>query len=113
MAYLVPRRVLHTIVAHEVRDGVHDEAEKVGDRAKANLARHRREGKHHVTVTAGSVDSFVNLIGEAAMSLEFGHWVEGKFKTDPPTFAQGTYILTGAADLDTAPKRGPRRRRKK
>lgn len=104
MVQLYSKKVVHTIVAHEVHSAINDQAKEVSKVAEARLAAHRKTGSHEITVTEGEVDSFVNLDGPSPESVEFGHWVEGKYKTDPPKFAQGLYILTGSADLDTTPK---------
>ncbi|WP_181022307.1 DUF5403 family protein [Mycobacterium avium] len=113
MAKLISRKALNSIVSHleGVRVEVHHEAKEVGRVAEGRLAGHRKTGEHEVTVTQGEVDSFVNLEGEHPESVEFGHWVRGKYENpEKPKFVPGLYIITGAADLDTTPKQGPRRR---
>jgi hypothetical protein len=111
VADLIGLMAMNRVVSHldEVRRDVKDHADAVGDVAKARLAGHTKTGEHQITVTHGEVDSFVNLEGVHPESVEFGHWVEGKYKSDPPKFAQGLYILTLAAQLDATPKQGPRR----
>lgn len=108
--------MMNTIISHlgEVNHAVQDKANERGRVAKGRLASHHDTGAAEVTVTHGDVDSFINLddtAGEgAAMSIEFGHWVKGKFEDpDHPQFVPGLYIITGAAGLDSTPKQGPRR----
>lgn len=111
MAQLIGLKAMNQVVSHldEVRNDVKDHAKAVGEVATGRLAGHEKTGEHKITVTHGEVDSFVNLEGVHPESVEFGHWVEGKYKSDPPKFAQGLYILTLAAGLDAKPKQTVRR----
>lgn len=111
MAKLIGLEAMNRVVSHldEVSRDVKDHAKVVGDAATGRLAAHEKTGEHKITVTHGEVDSFVNLEGVHPESVEFGHWVEGKFKTDPPKFARGLYILTLSAGLDATPKQSARR----
>lgn len=77
-----------------VHDAVGDVADERAGQSKARLAQHRDEGQAQITVTEGSVDWFVNLDDPAALSIEFGHWVKGKYETDTPKFVPGIYVLT-------------------
>ena len=113
MAKIYSRKAVHEIVSHieGVRHAVHDKAKSVHRTAEGRMAGHHRSGEHQVTVTHGETDSFVNLEGPQVLSIEFGHWVKGKFEDkDKPKFVPGLYIITGAASLDTTPKQGPRRK---
>jgi hypothetical protein len=58
--------------------------------ARARLARHRKRGKHTITTRKGAVDHFVNLEGEAALSIENG------WHADDGSFVRGLDILKGA-----------------
>lgn len=101
MVALIGDKAMNRVVSH--LDGVHasvgDVARRVKGNATARLAIHQKTGAAHVTISDGKVDWFVNLEDEAAMSIEFGHWVEGKYKTDKPKYVQGLYILSRAAGL--------------
>lgn len=112
MVDLISDFAMNRVVSHlaEVQRDVHAHTDEVGAVAQARLAGHHRTGEHEVTTTHGDTDGFVNLEGVHPESVEFGHWIRGKFATDPPKFAQGLYIITGAADMDVTPKQGPRRR---
>lgn len=97
-------RGFNQLISH--MPGVHNELGDVARRVKGNgqrrLATHRRSGVTKVTTTSGEVDWFVNLEGESQLaveSIEFGHWVKGKYETDKPKYVQGLYILTRAAGL--------------
>lgn len=112
-------KAMNTIISNidGVVAAVADEAKSEGRKAEARLSGHHHQGHAQVTVTHGDVDSFVNLDdtrGEsAAMSIEFGHWVKGKFENpDKPQFVPGLYIITGTGALDSTPKQGPRRSRR-
>jgi len=47
--------------------------EKLTTPARARLVAHKKTGTHRITQTKGLVDHFVNLEGEAAISVELGH----------------------------------------
>ena len=103
---------MNQLISH--MGGVHSELGDVARSRKRNaerrLAMHRYSGAAQVTISEGAVDWFVNLDDPAAMSIEFGHWVKGKYE-DPlkQKFVPGLYILTLGAGLDTGAKQGPRR----
>ncbi len=98
---LIGPKAMNLIISHldGVVDAVAEEAKEIGVRAKARLTAHKYSGAAQVTVTHGDVDSFVNLDDPAALSIEFGHMVKGKFEDDEPKFVPGLYIITGAAGL--------------
>lgn len=66
---------LERVIANgeEVEQILGDEAYLITMRARANLAVHRKEGTHRITQTKGKVDHFVNLEGDAALSVENGY----------------------------------------
>jgi hypothetical protein len=98
---LIGRKAMNLVISHldGVVEAVAEEAKEIGVRASARLAMHRKTGAAQVSVTHGDVDSYVNLDDPAAMSIEFGHMVKGKFEEDEPQFVPGLYIITGAAGL--------------
>lgn len=117
MVRLIGQKAMNHVVSHlgEVKSAVSDEADEVGDKAKARLAQarasthwHKIHGPDHltrVTVSHGDVDSFANLEAPNAMAIEFGHQPSGVFgpggalghiDTKAP---EGLYILSGAAGL--------------
>lgn len=115
MVKLIGQKAMNTVVSHleEVHDGVGDVAKSTEKKAEAKLAAHRDTGAAKITRTEGSVDWFVNLEDAAAESIEFGHWVKGKYEDkEHPKFVPGLYVLTTGAGLDATPKSGPRRRRR-
>lgn len=61
-------------------------------KATAILATHRYTGAAHITVSHGSVDSFVNLVdpGGAAAAIEFGRMTGNRGTT------RGVGAITGA-----------------
>lgn len=95
MVQLISDAAMRSLIAHMpgVTDAVHDAAQENAAGAKARLAAHRDTGAAEVTVTRGAVDSFVNLDDPAALSIQFGHFVKGKFETEDPKYVPGLYIL--------------------
>ena len=95
MVWLISDEAMRTKIAHlpEVIAAVHDAAEENGAKAAARLAAHRDTGAASISVTQGDVDSFVNLDDPAALSIQFGHMVKGKYETDEPKYVPGLYIL--------------------
>lgn len=112
---LIGQKAMNRVVSH--LEGVHNElgdvARRVEKQAERRLAMHRDTGDAKVTRTEGDVDWFVNLVDDAALSIEFGHWVKGKYEDkDHPQYVPGLYILSTAGGLDSTPKSGPRRKGK-
>ena len=91
---------INTTVSHlpGVRDAVHDKAVQIAGKAEQRLSLHRKpddDTSSEVTVTQGTVDSFINLEddGGGAIGIEFGYRAEnGKI-------VHGLHIITGAAGL--------------
>jgi hypothetical protein len=94
-------KTINKIVSHlpGVKAAVADAALEIGVKAEANLALHRDTGAASIEVEQGRVDSYVYLVDDAAMSIEFGHWVGGKYKTDKPRHVEGLYIISRAAGI--------------
>lgn len=97
---LLPSKAFNTVVAHlpGVIGSVSAKADEGAARAKAILARHRHAGHAKITVTHGTVDSFVNLVdesgpeegGPAAAAIEFGR------SGGPRGATQGVRAISGA-----------------
>ncbi|MDA3643783.1 DUF5403 family protein [Saccharopolyspora indica] len=82
-----------------VQAAVWGHALKVGAKAEARLeASKNRTGESQVLVRKGDVDAYVILDDEAALSIEFGHWLN-LYGEEQPVFIPGKYVLTGAAGL--------------
>lgn len=82
-----------------VRSAVKDGADETGEKATAILASHRYEGVSRIEVTQGTVvDSFVNLVDKAAMSIEFGHMhkYKGRDGISQSKYVHGVAPLRGA-----------------
>lgn len=112
---LIGPTAMNIVISHQdgVLGAVRTKAAEISDIARGNLASHRYSGNAKITVSHGDVDSFVNLVDPAAASIEFGHWVKGKYKNpDHPKFVPGLYIITRASGLASSPKQGPRRSRR-
>lgn len=97
---LLPSKRFNKTIAHlpGVIGAVSTKAEEGAVRAKAVLAGHRHAGHAKITVTHGTVDSFVNLVdesppsegGPAAAAIEFG-----RLKGDRGV-TQGVRAISGA-----------------
>lgn len=112
--YLKPTRTVRGIVAHVpgVMASVDAAASAIGDKARANLARHRDEGAASIEVEYnfpgkyGDIDALVSLVDDPhlradgstsrgnAFAIEFGH-----FHNRSGEFVLGTYVLSSAAGL--------------
>lgn len=98
--FLIPDEDMNETVSHLT--GVHASvgvaASALQARAQIRLNQHRDKGDAKITKTEGTkqVDYFVNLEDVAAIPMELGHWVKGKYETETPKFVQGLHILSGA-----------------
>jgi hypothetical protein len=65
---------LERTLAHTpgVRKAVLASRDEIAGRARARLAAHRDDGAHSIETSAGSVDGYVDLVGRAPLSVEFG-----------------------------------------
>jgi hypothetical protein len=83
-----------------VRDAVRGEAGEIYWKASANLDAHRETGAASIEIDEpDTYDHWgVNiwLVDEAALSIEFGHFV---FNRGFPKFVAGLYILSRAAGI--------------
>ena len=76
---------LERVMAHQddTEGALGDAAFEILGRARTKLAAHTKTGEHRITQTKGKLDHYVNLEGEAPLSVEEGHhakdgtWVEG------------------------------------
>lgn len=93
---LDPPKRFHRKVARlpGVKAAVRAQADRIGAKAEAHLASHRRTGNASIEIGQGSVDSTVSLVDSAAVSIEFGHW-----NVWTKTHTEGLYIISDAAGL--------------
>lgn len=96
MATLKPVKYVNKVVAGQSRRAVNQHARTIVPAAKANLARHRRDGDHSIVLSRGRTDSFVSLQGPAALSVEQGHWTVWNGRS---MYVPGLRILRDAAGL--------------
>ena len=101
---LKKERRVNKIVAHTpgVRAEVYSAAQEIAAKAEQILLEHRdttNKTDHEITISRGTVDSFVNLEGPAPAAVEWGHfWDNGEIEAEV-TFVPGLYILHRAAGL--------------
>jgi hypothetical protein len=91
MATVNPR--LPELLAHdpETVAAVRQIRDDWADRARGKLAAHRDVGAAKIETSDGTVNAYVDLVDEAAESIEFGHWTTG----DEPTWVEGLHIIGG------------------
>lgn len=95
----VDRKVTAIVARHPgVRRAVRAKAEDLAGRARGLLGAHRVTGATRIEVTSGKVDSFVSMIGEGVISIEYGH---GPYERDGRLIgaSQGLYVIHRAAGL--------------
>lgn len=95
MIDLLPEKQMNKKIAHlpGVRNAVYDVAKEIGVIAEGRLAPHRKTGAAHISVSRGSVDSFVSLVDEAALSIEFGHYLGRSELGTKRTFIRGLHLF--------------------
>lgn len=88
-------------VAHlpGVRQAVKTAAETIAATAKADLASHRSKGHAEIEIEHRDTDSTVSLVDEAAVSIEYGHFVDNGEIEAQVVYAKGLYIIHRAAGL--------------
>lgn len=101
---LKKERRVNKIVAHTpgVRAEVYSAAQDIAAEAETNLLAHRdttNNTDHEITISRGTVDSFVNLEGPAPAAVEFGHFHGTGSSENTARFVPGLYILHRAAGL--------------
>lgn len=89
---------LNEIVVRQpgMRAATRYEAEGIGFKAEANLARHKYEGQAKIEVSSGTVDAFVSLVDPNALSIEFGHNITNAKNGPVLGYVHGLGILRGA-----------------
>lgn len=96
-----PTKVVNYIVAHHdtTQHAIGTEQGVIQGRAVSRLEQHRDSGASRISTSEDAPDAYVTLEDPAAVSIEFGHFVKGKYETDTPKFVPGLYILTEASGL--------------
>lgn len=101
MVYLIPSDKMSRILSRDqkVQAAVQNAAQKIFRRATSYLNMHRDTGAAKIELERrknlryGHIDWFVSLVDEAALSIEFGHYLKtsGGYKR-----VNGLYIITQA-----------------
>lgn len=76
-----------------VKASVRAVADEIGVIANARLLPHRKTGAAHIEVKSGRVDSWVSLVDEAALSIEFGHYLGREELGTGRKFIQGLHLF--------------------
>lgn len=95
MIELLPEKKMNKTISHlpGVKASVRAEAKVIADIAAARLAPHRRTGAAHIDVSHGTVDSYVSLVDEAALSIEFGHYMGSQALGLSRPFVRGLHLF--------------------
>jgi hypothetical protein len=95
MIQLLNEKQMNKKISHlrGVRDAVHDHAKEIGRIAEGRLAPHRKTGSARIEVSRGTVDSFVSLVDEAALSIEFGHYLGSESRGLDRHFVRGLHLF--------------------
>ncbi len=93
--YLLPKKKMNRTVSHlkGVRAAVRSEAEDIAVIANSRLAPHRRTGAAHIEVEQSDVDTVVSLVDEAALSIEFGHYMGSSSLGTSRKFIPGLHLF--------------------
>jgi hypothetical protein len=95
MIDLMNEKQLNKKISHlpGVRGAVYDVGREIGQIAEGRLAPHRKTGAAHIEVSRGSVDTFVSLVDEAALSIEFGHYLGSQARGLNRRFIRGLHLF--------------------
>lgn len=95
MIELLPERAFNKKISHlpGVKSSVRGEAKIIGEIASARLAPHRKTGAAHIDVSHGTVDAYVSLVDEAALSIEFGHYMGRQELGTKRRFIRGLHLF--------------------
>lgn len=95
MIDLISQQKMNKKISHlpGVRASVYDVAKEIGMIAEGRLAPHRKTGAAHIEVSRGTVDAFASLVDEAALSIEFGHYLGREELGTSRKFIQGLHLF--------------------
>lgn len=95
MIELLPRKQMNKKISHlpGVRGAVYEHAQEIGRIADGRLAPHRKTGAAHIEVSRGTVDAFASLVDEAALSIEFGHYLGSQARGLDRQFVRGLHLF--------------------
>jgi hypothetical protein len=95
MIDLISEEKMNKKISHlpGVRGAVFEVAQEIGHIAEGRLAPHRKTGAAHIEVSRGTVDSFVSLVDEAALSIEFGHYLGREELGTGRKFIRGLHLF--------------------
>jgi hypothetical protein len=95
MIDLISEKRMNKKISHlpGVRAAVYDVAKEIGQIAEMRLAPHRKTGAAHIEVSRGTTDAFASLVDEAALSIEFGHYLGRQELGTSRQFVQGLHLF--------------------
>lgn len=92
---LISEKKMNKTISHlgGVKAELRKEANIIADIANVRLAPHRKTGAAHITVSHGIVDYYVSLVDEAALSIEFGHYLGRQELGTRRRFVRGLHLF--------------------
>lgn len=95
MIDLISEKRMNKKISHlpGVRASVFSVAQEIGQIAEARLAPHRKTGAAHIEVSRGTTDAFASLVDEAALSIEFGHYLGREELGTSRKFVPGLHLF--------------------
>lgn len=76
-----------------VKRAVRRTGNEIGSVASARLAGHRDTGAAKIEVSMGDTDAIVSLVDEAALSIEFGHYLGSEELGSTRRFVRGLHLF--------------------
>lgn len=95
MYELLGERQMNKKISHlpGVKGAVYEHGKEIAMIAELRLAPHRKTGAAHIEVSRGTVDTVVSLVDEAALSIEFGHYLGSRAHGLNRKFIRGLHLF--------------------
>jgi len=99
---LIGRKAMNTVISHEegVKAVVYQHAAEIYSKASAKLEMHREDYVAYVDITRGEVDTTVGLNDQAALSIEFGHYLGSRSLGTTRRYIPGLDLFQGSRYKD-------------
>ena len=93
--YLIGQKRMNHVISHQkgVKRSVLGVAREIGAIAQGRLAGHRDTGRARIEVSQGDTDAFASLVDEAALSIEFGHYLGRQELGTGRRFIRGLHLF--------------------
>lgn len=93
--YLIPDKAMNHTVSHlrGVRNEVRGEGRQIEAVAQSRLVPHRNTGRAKIEMEMEDTDAIVSLVDEAALSIEFGHYLGNSSQGTDRQFVRGLHLF--------------------